>query len=81
MTNEEQRMINVAKTLLPDGYVVVKKNGCGSGPVLLTMEEVCDILGVSRTTLWRMIRSGSVKKTEIYDGVFRIKRSDIENFI
>jgi excisionase family DNA binding protein len=81
MTIEEQKMIDVAKTLLPDGYVVAKKSSCGPGPVLLTMGEVCDLLGISRATLWRMVRAGGIEKTEIYEGAFRIKRSEVEKFL
>jgi excisionase family DNA binding protein len=36
-------------------------------------------LGVSRATLWRMIRIGKLKKVEVLPGSFRVRRSDLES--
>ncbi|NOU36531.1 MAG: helix-turn-helix domain-containing protein [Kiritimatiellaceae bacterium] len=48
-----------------------------SGPLLLTMGEATELLGVSRATLWRMIKAGKLKKVEIYSGAFRLRISDV----
>jgi excisionase family DNA binding protein len=48
-----------------------------SGPLLLTMGEATDLLGVSRATLWRMIGAGVLEKVEIYPGSYRLRVSDI----
>lgn len=53
--------------------------GCpqDSGPLLLSMGEAAQLLGISRATLWRMLRAGRLEKVEIYSGAFRLRRSDI----
>ncbi len=48
-----------------------------SGPLLLSMGEAADLLGVSRATLWRMLEAGSLEKVEIYAGSYRLRVSDI----
>ena len=48
-----------------------------AGPLLMGMGESAKFLGVSRATLWRMIRDGRLTKVEIYHNAFRLRRSDI----
>ncbi len=50
-----------------------------SGPLLYGMTRAARHLGVSRATLWRMIRAGRLKKIEILPGSFRIRRADLES--
>jgi len=50
-------------------------------PLLLSMGQACELLGVSRATLWRMIRAGRLTKTEIYSGAYRLRRSDILDLV
>jgi len=50
-------------------------------PLLLTMGEATKILGVSRATLWRMIRDGRLAKVEIYCGAYRLRRLDVINLV
>ena len=45
-------------------------------PLLLGMKAGSKFLGVSRGTLWRMIKSGRLSKIEILPGSFRVRRSD-----
>jgi predicted DNA-binding transcriptional regulator AlpA len=49
-----------------------------SGPLLLGMSAGATLLGVSRATLWRMIKVGKVTKVEVLPGSFRVRRADIE---
>lgn len=46
---------------------------------LLTIEEVAKILRVSTRSVTRYIESGKLKASKI--GVWRIKRSDLDNFL
>jgi len=46
---------------------------------LLTIQEVADILRVSKRTIFRYIKSGKLKATKI--GQWRIKREDINKLI
>lgn len=46
-------------------------------PLLMGMGDSAKLLGVSRATLWRMIRDGRLTKVEIYHNAFRLRRSDI----
>ena len=52
-----------------------------AGPLLLSMGEAATLLGVSRATLWRMLRAGRLEKVEIYCGAFRLRRSDIRDLV
>ena len=46
-------------------------------PLLMGMGDSAKLLGVSRATLWRMLRDGRLTKVEIYHNAFRLRRSDI----
>ena len=48
------------------------------GPLLLGMSVSAKFLGVSRATLWRMIKGGVLQKVEVLPGSFRIRRADLE---
>lgn len=49
------------------------------GPLLLGMSQAAKFLGVSRATLWRMIKSGRISKVEVLPGSFRVRRADLES--
>jgi excisionase family DNA binding protein len=49
-----------------------------TGPLLMGMSKSADFLGVSRATLWRMIRAGRLTKVELLPGSFRLRRADLE---
>ena len=49
-----------------------------TGPLLLGMSAAAKRLGVSRATLWRMVRSGRLRKIEILPGSFRLRVRDLE---
>lgn len=48
------------------------------GPLLMGMMAAAKFLGVSRTTLWRMVSDGRLKKVEVLPGSFRLRRADLE---
>ena len=48
------------------------------GPLLMGMMAAAKYLGVSRTTLWRMVNEGRLKKVEVLPGSFRLRRADLE---
>lgn len=45
-------------------------------PLLLTMTDAAKVLGVSRVTLWRVVREGVLRPVEIMPGIYRIRRED-----
>lgn len=47
------------------------------GPLLMGMGDSAKFLGVSRATLWRMVKDGRLTKVEIYHNAFRLRREDI----
>jgi len=49
-----------------------------TGPLLLGMLAGAKFLGVSRATLWRMMKAGTIGKVELFPGSFRLRREDLE---
>jgi len=49
-----------------------------SGPLLMGMTASAKLLGVSRATLWRMIKAGLLQKIEVLPGSSRLRRADLE---
>ena len=51
--------------------------GATDEPLLMMMTAAAKALGVSRVTLWRMVKEGILRPVEITPRVFRIRREDI----
>jgi excisionase family DNA binding protein len=51
------------------------------GPLLMGMTASAKLLGVSRATLWRMIKRGLLQKIEVLPGSFRLRRADLEAIV
>jgi hypothetical protein len=47
------------------------------GPLLMGMGEGAKFLGVSRATLWRILRAGTFRKVELFPGSYRVRREDL----
>jgi predicted DNA-binding transcriptional regulator AlpA len=58
--------------------IASKKTTEPTGPLLLGMTASANLLGVSRATLWRMIKGGLLQKVEVLPGSFRLRRADLE---
>lgn len=50
-------------------------------PLLLKLGDGAKLLGVSRATLWRMIKSGKIVPVEILPGTHRVSRADLEALV
>lgn len=50
-------------------------------PLLLGMGQAAKLMGLSRATLWRLIKSGRLEKVELYPGSYRVRKSDILTLI
>ena len=61
-----------------NGDIPVRPATTASGPLLLGMGEGARFLGVSRATLWRMVRDGRLGRVEVLPGSFRVRRADLE---
>src|SRR5262245_49334004 len=72
-TPEQQELID----RILDGKVV-EMPAAPTGPLLLGMGAGAKLLGVSRSTLWRMILARKLAKVEVLPGSFRVRRADIE---
>ncbi|NGM72854.1 helix-turn-helix domain-containing protein [Sphingobacterium sp. SGL-16] len=57
-----------------------KTNDLGSNRPVLNVVETCQLLGISRSTLWRLIKQGRIKTIMIGRRVI-IARADIYEFI
>ena len=51
------------------------------GPPLLSLTSAAHILGVSRPTVYRLVKNGSLPRIEIRPGVYRIRRVDLETML
>jgi len=50
-------------------------------PALLGTCAAAKVLGVSRGTLWRMLRHGTIRKIPLFPGSYRILRAELEDFL
>ena len=50
-------------------------------PLLLTMCQASKLMGLSRSSLWRVLKAGRLEKVELFAGSYRIRKSDILNLI
>jgi len=48
-------------------------------PLLLGMSAGARYLGVSRSTLWRILQIGTIKKIELFPGAYRVQKVDLED--
>ena len=48
------------------------------GPLLVSMGPAAQFLGVSRSTLWRMIQAGRLERVEVFTNSYRVRREDLE---
>ena len=89
-SNSNARLMKILKAT-PEQQVLIDRVLAGEkpfprhhamdGPLLLNMGAAAKYLGVSRGTLWKMVRSGRLKPIELMPGSFRICRRDIEKFV
>ena len=59
-------------------FGVQKRPMATPGPLLMGMSASAKLLGVSRATLWRMIKAGRLTKVEVLPDSFRVRRADLE---
>ncbi|MCH8513880.1 MAG: helix-turn-helix domain-containing protein [Kiritimatiellae bacterium] len=45
------------------------------------MGKAAQYMGVSRPTMWRMIRDGRLEKVEILPGSHRMRRADLDKYV
>jgi excisionase family DNA binding protein len=48
-----------------------------SGPLLMRVKDAALLLGVHRTTMWRLVKAGRLETVELL-GSLRVRRADIE---
>jgi len=47
------------------------------GPLLMMIKDAADLLGVHRTTIWRLVKAGRLETVELL-GSLRVRRADVE---
>ena len=52
-----------------------------TGPLLMGMGAGAARLGVSRATLWRMIKTGKLERVEVLPGSYRVRCADLEAIV
>ncbi|MFH0880319.1 MAG: helix-turn-helix domain-containing protein [Lentisphaerota bacterium] len=77
LTKDEQRIRSALSILRGE---VSPDAAAHSGPLLLGMSKAAQFLGISRTSMWRLIRAGKFKRIELFPGNFRVRRADLERF-
>jgi len=73
--------ITEAISNLLEGRLAMNQIVSADEPLLMTMTAAAEFLGVSRVTMWRMVKDGILKPIEITPRVFRISRHDINKFV
>jgi excisionase family DNA binding protein len=48
------------------------------GPLLMRMGDAARYLGVSRCTLWRMVKEGRLEQVELRRGSYRLRKADLD---
>lgn len=66
---------------LLEGRLAMNQTVSADEPLLMTMTAAANLLGVSRVTMWRMVKTGILKPVEITPRVFRMSRHDIKKFV
>ena len=69
--DRKQRALQVLKGETPPAPAT-------TGPMLLTLGKAAKLLGVSRSTIYRLITRGTLPSVEIAQGRARVRRADIE---
>lgn len=59
----------------------IGQSSASNGPLLMGMTAGAKFLGVSRATLWRMVRAGKFQKIEVLPGSYRLRRADLESIV
>ena len=52
-----------------------------AGPTFCGVSAAAKFLGISRATVWRMIKSGRLHKVEMYPGSSRIRWADLKAIV
>ena len=87
LTNQNERLLKILQASqekqaeidrILDGHVQVRAEEAPAGPLLYGMSPAAKFLGVSRATLWRMIKAGRLAKVEVLPGSFRVRRADLQ---
>jgi excisionase family DNA binding protein len=88
MTDSEKRLLKLL-TASPEQLAAIDELLAGklprtrskpTGPLLMGMGAAAARLGVSRATLWRMIKAGKLERVEVLRGSFRVRCADLEAF-
>ncbi len=48
-----------------------------TGPLLMNINAAAKFLGVSRTTLWKIVAAGAVERLEVFPGSFWVTRESL----
>jgi excisionase family DNA binding protein len=79
----ELEFVKIGRTKFIPREAAVKLAG-GTGlemPELLTVEQVAELLKLSKATLWNWINAGTFPAVRVGDRRFRIKRSDLDAYL
>jgi len=49
-----------------------------TGPLLMGMDQGAKFLGVSRSSMWRILKSGRITPVEFRPGSYKVRRCDLE---
>ena len=75
---KRDRDIKVEKSIIQTKAIITKPIEHIQVKEFLSIEETCQLLGVSRWTIWRAIKNKEIKATQIGQKRIIIKRSEID---
>ncbi len=56
-------------------------DGYPENDVLITKKTAANMLNISRATMWRMLKTGTLSSVNVFNGIQRIRLSDVQRLI
>ena len=75
-TEQKKKALQILRGDMP-----VEAAPTSDGPQLMGMSAAARYLGLSRTTMWRLIESGRIKRFKLMEKSYRIRRADLDAFV
>lgn len=66
--------------LVPEGSAKYHRTKGGESMEFLTVNDVCDLLKISRWTVSKLVESGNLKASKV-GRIYRFRREDVDDYL